>query len=158
MKWFFFACLLVISGITNAQDKTCTLWIGEVADSSGNIKEFVEKHLDIQTRLQPATANNIQELRDDNELAQIKVWLKPKKTLLNGAMATTYTISSYKIVTLSNKIDELYAALGGQVKPCTTETTPMNTMFGTNKMFIERSSGGFGKKGLPMSTLTVTVK
>jgi hypothetical protein len=78
--------------------------------------------------------------------------------LVNGAMATAYTISSYKIVSLSDKIDELYTALVNKVQPCTSETTTMNTSFGNSKMFIERNSGGFGKKGLPMSTLTVTVK
>jgi hypothetical protein len=31
-------------------------------------------------------------------------------------------------------------------------------VFGNYKMVIERTSGGFGKKGLPMSTLTVTAK
>lgn len=158
MKSILLACFLVVSCMASAQDKTCTLWLGDVSESSDNIKQLVEKHLELQTKLQPATANNIQELRDDNDLAQIKIWLKPKKALVNGAMTTVYTISSYKIVTLSDKVDELYAALGTQVQPCTTETTPLNTVFGTNKMFIERNSGGFGKKGLPMSTLTVTVR
>jgi hypothetical protein len=158
MKSIFFACFLVVSSVAIAQDKPCTLWLGDVSDSSQNIKQFVEKRLEIQTKLQPAETNNIQEMKDDNELAQIKVWLKPKKMLVKGAMATVYAISSYKIVTLSNKIDELYTALVNKVQPCTTETTAMNTLFGNNKMFIERHSGGFGKKGLPMSTLTVTAK
>ena len=158
MKRIFFACFLIVSSAAIAQDKTCNLWLGEVSESTNNIKQLVEKHLKIQTKLLPAEANNIQEMRDDNELAQIKIWLKPKKTLVNGAMTTVYTISSFKIVTLSDKIDELYTALANKVQPCTTETTAMNTVFGNNKMFIERHSGGFGKKGLPMSTLTVTAK
>lgn len=158
MKSIFFACFLFISSLTIAQDNTCTLWLGEVSTSSGNIKQTVEKTLELQTNLLPAEANNIQELRDKNELAQIKIWLKPKKILVNGAMATVYTISSYKIVTLSDKIDELYSELLKKVQTCTTETTAMNTVFGNNKMYIERHSGGFGKKGLPMSTLTVTAK
>jgi hypothetical protein len=106
----------------------------------------------------PAENNTIQEMRDDNELAQIKIWLKPKKMLVSGAMATVYTISSFKIVSLSDKIDVLYAALVSKVQACTTETTATNTLFGSSKMFIERNSSGFGKKGLPMSTLTVTIK
>jgi len=73
-------------------------------------------------------------------------------------MNTAYTISSFKVVSLSDKIDQLYTALVNKVKECTTETTAMNTSFGNNKMFIERNSGGFGKKGLTMSTLTVTAK
>jgi hypothetical protein len=158
MKSIFFACFLVISSVAFAQEKTCTLWLGEVSESTNNIKQFVEKHLELQTKVLPAEANNIQEMRDNNDLAQIKVWLKPKKTLVNGAMATVYTISSFKIVTLSDKIDELYTALVNKVKACTTETTTMNTLFGNNKMFVERHSGGFGKKGLPMSMLTVTAK
>lgn len=158
MKSIFFACFLIISSVAIAQDKTCTLWLGEVSESTGNIKQLVEKHLEIQTKIVPAEVNNIQEMRDNNELAQIKIWLKPKKMLVNGAMATVQTISSYKIVSLSEKIDELYAALVTNVQPCTTETTPMNTVFGNTKMVIERHSGGFGKKGLPMSTLTVTPK
>ena len=97
-------------------------------------------------------------MRDDNELAQIKVWLKPKKMLVSGAMTTVYTISSFKIISLSDKIDELYTALVNKVQACTTETTTMNTVFGNSKMFIERNSGGFVKNGLPMSTLTVTAE
>ena len=158
MKSIFFACFVIVSSVAIAQDKTCNLWLGEVSESTNNIKQFAEKHLEIQTKLLSAEANNIQEMRDDNELAQIKIWLKPKKMLVNGAMATAYTISSFKIVSLSDKIDQLYAALVNKVQSCTTETTAMNTSFGNNKMFIERNSGGFGKKGLRMSTLTVTAK
>jgi hypothetical protein len=158
MKNIFFACFLMVCNGAFAQDKTCNLWLGALSDSTQNIKQFTEKYLEIQTKLLPAEANNIQELRDDNELAQIKIWLKPKKMLVSGAMTTIYTISSFKIVSLSDKIDALYTALVNEVQACTTETTTMNTVFGNNKMFIERNSGGFGKKGLPMSTLTVTVK
>jgi hypothetical protein len=158
MKSIFFACFLIVSSVAFAQDKTCTLWLGEVSESTNNIKQLVEKHLAIQTKLLPSETNNIQEMRDANDLAQIKIWLKPKKMLVNGAMATVYTISSYKIVSLSDKIDEIYTALVHTVQTCTTETTAMSTLFGSNKMFIERHSSGFGKKGLPMSTLTVTPK
>ena len=153
-----FACFLIVSSVSFAQDKTCTLWLGEVSESTSNIKQFVEKQLEIQTKLLPAESNNIQEMRDENELAQIKIWLKPKKMLAKGALATVNTISSYKIVSLSDQIDKLYATLVKEVQACTTETTTTNTLFGNNKMFIERHSGGFGKKGLPMSTLTVTAK
>jgi hypothetical protein len=141
-----------------AQDKTCNLWLGDVSESTSNIKQFVEKQLEIQTKLLPAESNNIQEMRDDNELAQIKIWLKPKKILVNGALTTVNTISSYKIVSLSDQVDKLYTALVNKVQACTTETTTMNTVFGNNKIFIERTSGGFGKKGLAMSTVTVTAK
>ena len=158
MKNIFFACFLIVCNGAFAQDKTCNLWLGDLSDSTQNIKQFAEKYLEIQTKLLPAEANNIQEMRDDNELAQIKIWLKPKKILVSGAMTTVFTISSFKIVSLSDKIDELYAALVNKVQPCTTETTKMNTVFGNSKMFIERNSGGFGTKGLPMSTLTVTGK
>ena len=158
MKSIFFACFLIISTATIAQNNTCNLWLGDGSDSSNNIKQFAEKYLEIQTKLLPAEASNIQEMRDDNQLAQIKIWLKPKKMLVNGAMATVYTVSSFKVVSLSDKIDALYAALVGKVQACTIETTPMNTVFGNSKMFIERNSGGFGTKGLPMSTLTVTAK
>jgi hypothetical protein len=158
MKSIFFACFLIVSSAAIAQDNTCNLWLGDGSDSTNNIKQFAEKFLEIQTKLLPSETNTIQEMRDDNELAQIKIWLKPKKMLVSGAMTTVYTISSFKIVSLSDKIDALYAPLVNKVKACTTETTAMNTMFGNNKMFIERNSGGFGKKGLPMSTLTVTTK
>lgn len=158
MKSIFLACFLVVSSVTFAQDKTCTLWLGEVSGSVSNIKELAEKHLELQTKVLPAEANNIQEMRDDNQLAQIKIWLKPKKMLVNGAMSTVYVISSYKIVSLSDKIDALYTAMGSKVQPCATEATPMNTLFGNSKMYIERQSGGFGTKSLPMSTLTVTAK
>ena len=158
MKNIFFACFLIVSSVGFTQDKTCSLWLGDGSDSTNNIKQFAEKYLELQTKLLPAEDNKIQEMRDDNELAQIKVWLKPKKMLVSGAMTTVYTISSFKIVSLSDKIDALYTALVSKVQPCTTETTAMNTLFGDNKMFIERDSGGFGNKGLPMSTLTVTAK
>ncbi len=158
MKSLFFACFIFISGVAIAQDKTCNLWLGDASDSTNNIKQFAENYLEIQTKILPAEASNIQEMRDDNQLAQIKIWLKPKKTLVNGAMATVYTISSFKIVSLSDKIDALYAALVNKVQACTTETAAMNSVFGNSKMFIERNSGGFGTKGLPMSTLTVTAK
>lgn len=158
MKNIFFACFMLISIVTIAQDKPCTLWLGEVSESTNNIKQLVEKNLEIQTKLLPAAANNIQEMRDDNELAQIKVWLKPKNMVVNGTVTTVYTISSFKVVTLSDKIDGLYTELVNKVQACTSETTTINTLFGNNKMFIERNSGGFGKKGLQMSTLTVTAK
>lgn len=158
MKSIFFACFLIVSSGAFAQDKTCNLWLGDISDSTRNIKQFAEQYLEIQTKLLPAEANNIQEMRDDNQLAQVKIWLKPKKMLVSGAMTTIYTISSFKIVSLSDKIDVLYTALVTKVQACTTETTAMNTLFGNSKMFIERNSGGFGKKGLPMSTLTVTAK
>ena len=158
MKNIFLAFFLMVSSVGISQDKTCTLWLGELSESTNTIKQLVEKNLDLQTRLLPAAANNIQEMRDDNELAQIKIWLKPKNVVVNGAMTTVYTISSFKIVTLSDKIDGLYTELVNKVQACTTETTTMNTVFGNNKMFIERNSGGFGKKGLQMSTLTVTAK
>ena len=158
MKNIFFACFLMVSSVAIAQDKTCTLWLGEVSESTNNIKQLVEKNLEIQTKLLPAAANNIQEMRDDNELAQIKVWLKPKNMVVNGSLTTVYTISSFKVVTLSDKIDGLYTEFVNKVQACTSETTTMNTVFGNNKMFIERNSGGFGKKGLQMSTLTVTAK
>lgn len=158
MKSIFFACFLIISSVAIAQDNTCNLWLGDGSDSTNNIKQFAEKFLEIQTKLLPAEFNTVQEMRDDNGLAQIKIWLKPKKMLVSGAMTTVYTISSFKIVSLSDKIDGLYTALVNKVKACTTETTTMNTMFGNSKMFIERNSGGFGKKGLAMSTLTVTGK
>ena len=158
MKNFLFACFLMISSVGIAQTKTCNLWLGEVAESTNNIKQLVETNLELQTKLLPAAANNIQEMRDDNELAQIKIWLKPKNMVVNGAMTSVYTISSFKVVTLSDKIDALYTELVNKVQACTTETTNMNTMFGNNKMTIERNSGGFGKKGLQMSTLTVTAK
>ncbi len=158
MKSIFFACFLIVSSVAIAQGNTCNLWLGDASDSTNNIKQFAEKYLELQTKALPAEANNIQEMRDDNQLAQIKIWLKPKKTLVNGAMGTVYTISSFKIVSLSDKIDALYTALVSKVQACATETTAMNTAFGKSKMFIERNSGGFGTKGLPMSTLTVTAK
>jgi hypothetical protein len=158
MKSIFFACFLIVSSVAFAQDKPCSLWLGETSESANNIKQLAEKQLEVQTKLQPAVANNIQEMKDDNELAQIKIWLKPTKMLVDGAMKTVYTISSYKIVSLSNKIDALYSALVNKVQACTSETSATNTVFGNYKMVIERNSGGFGKKGLPMSTLTVTAK
>jgi hypothetical protein len=158
MKSILFTCFLIVSNVAIAQNKTCNLWLGDGSDSTNNIKQFAENFLEIQTKLLPAETNTILEMRDDNELAQIKIWLKPKKMLVSGAMATVYTISSFKIVSLSDKIDALYTALVNKVKACTTETTTMNTGFGDNKMFIERNSGGFGKQGLAMSTLTVTAK
>ena len=158
MKSIFLACFLIVSSAAFAQNNKCNLWLGDASDSTSNIKQFAEKYLEIQTKLLPAEDNKIQEMRDDNQLAQIKIWLKPKKMLVSGAMATVYTISSFKVVSLSDKIDALYAALVDKVQACTTETTAMNTVFGDNKIFIERNSGGFGTKGLPMSMLTVTAK
>jgi hypothetical protein len=158
MKSILLACFLIVSSVAIAQDTRCNLWLGDASDSTNNIKQFTEKYLEIQTKLLPAEDSKIQEMRDDNQLAQIKIWLKPKKMLVSGAMTTVYTISSYKIVSLSDKIDALYTALANKVQACTTETTTMNTVFGNSKMFIERNSGGFGKKGLAMSTLTVTAK
>jgi len=158
MKSIFFACFLFVSSVTFAQDKTCNLWLGEVSQSTNNIKELVDKNLAIQTQLLPTSTNTIQEMRDDNDLAQIKIWLKPKQMVVDGAMKTVYAISSYKIVSLSDKIDALYKELVNKVQPCTSETTATNTVFANYKMVIERTSGGFGKKGLPMSTLTVTAK
>src|SRR4051794_26233300 len=129
MKSIFFACFLIVSSIAIGQDNTCNLWLGDSSDSINNIKQFAEKYLEIQTKLLPAETNTIQEMRDDNQLAQIKIWLKPKKVLVSGAMTTVFTISSFKIVCLSDKIDGLYAAFVNNVQPCTTETSKMNTVF-----------------------------
>src|SRR5690349_22000365 len=126
MKSIFFVCFLIVSSAAIAQDNTCNLWLGDASDSTNSIKQFAEKYLEIQTKLLPAETNTIQEMRDDNQLAQIKIWLKPKKVLVSGAMATVFTISSYKIVSLSDKIDALYAALVNKVQPCTSKTTAMN--------------------------------
>ncbi len=158
MKSILFACFLFVGSAAMAQDKACNTWLGDMSDSTNSVKEFTEKYLEIPTKLLPAETSTIQEMRDDNELAQIKIWLKPKKMLINGAMTTVYTISSFRIVSLADKIDQLYAALVNKVQACVTETTTTNTVFGNNKMFIERNGSGFGKKSLPMSTLTVTVK
>ena len=158
MKGLLFAFLLAVSSVAVAQDKTCNLWLGDASESNNILKQFVEQSLAIQTKVLPSEINNIQVMQDDNNLAQIKIWLKPKKMLVNGAMATVNTISSYKIVSLSDQIDKLYTTLVSKVQACTTETSAMNTLFGNNKMFIERNSGGFGQKGLPMSSLTVTAK
>ena len=158
MKSIFFACFLLVSSVTIAQDNTCNLWLGDGSDSTNNIKQFAEKFLEIQTKLLSSETNTILEMKDDNELAQIKIWLKPKKMLVSGAMTTVYTISSFKIVSLSDKIDALYTTLAGKVQACTTQTSALNTVFGNYKMFIERNSGGFGNKGLPMSMLTVTAQ
>lgn len=158
MKSILFACFLLVSSGIFAQDKTCTLWLCGGPDSTSNIKQFAEKYLEIQTKVLPSEAASVQVMQDDNGLAQITIWLKPKKMLISGAMKTVYSISSFKIISLSDKIDALYTALFNKVQACTTETTAMNTVFGDNKMFIERNSGGFGKKGLAMSTLTVTSK
>src|SRR5215831_10416296 len=125
MKTIFFACFLIVSSVAIAQDNTCNLWLGDESDSTNNIKQFAEKFLGIQTKVLPGEANNIREMRDDNELAQIKIWLKPKKMLVSGAMTTVYTISSFKIVSLSDKIDALYASLVNKVQACTTETTKL---------------------------------
>ncbi|WP_207493803.1 hypothetical protein [Aridibaculum aurantiacum] len=158
MKNIFLFCFLLVGSVAMAQDSKCNLWLGEVSESTSSIKQLAEKHLQLQTKLVPSETANIQEMRDDNELGQIKVWLKPKKMLVNGAMATVYTISSFKVVSLSDNIDALYAELVDKVKSCTSETSATNTVFGNNKMYIERNGGGFGKKNLPMATLTVTVK
>lgn len=156
MKSVLLACFLIVNYGIFAQDSMCNLWLGDTSDSTNNIKQFAEKYLELQTKLLPSETSTIAEMRDDNHLAQIKIWLKPKKMLVSGAMTTGYVISSFKIVSLSDKIDALYAALTGKVQACLTQTSALNTMFGNNKMFIERNSGGFGDQGLPMSTLTVT--
>ena len=82
MKSIFFACFLIVSSVAIAQNKTCNLWLGDPSDSTNIIKQFAEKYLEIQTKLLPAETNTIQEMRDDNELAQIKIWLRPKKMLV----------------------------------------------------------------------------
>lgn len=158
MKSIFFACFLIISSAAFSQDKICNLWIGDGSDSTGNVKLFAEKYLEIQTKLLPAETNTIQQMKDDNDLALIKIWLKPKKVLVSGTMTTVYAISSFKVISLSEKIDALYTAFANKIKECGIDATPMNTVFGDNKMFIERTSDGFGPKGVAMATLTVTAK
>src|SRR5947209_20617008 len=84
MKSIFFACFLIISSVAICQDKTCNLWLGDSSASTNNIKQFAEKYLELQTKLLPAETPTIQEMRDGNGLAQIKIWLKPKKMLVSG--------------------------------------------------------------------------
>lgn len=62
-----------------AQQPVCNLWLGDAADSTTCIKQFAEQYLEIPTKLLPAGDNKIQLMQDDNQLAQIKIWLKPKK-------------------------------------------------------------------------------
>jgi hypothetical protein len=160
MKNILLLSLFFVSSAAFAQEKSCSLWLGDVYDSTGAIQKTAEQYLGIQTKLLPneAGVKNIFEMRDDNGLAIIKIWAKPKKAVVNGAMATVYVISSYKISSVAEKIDVLYKALQNKVSPCTTETTGVNTVFGNSKMFIEKTGGDFSKKNLPMATLTVTAK
>jgi hypothetical protein len=160
MKTIILASMLLISGAAFAQQKTCTLWLGDVYDSTTALKETAEQYLQMQTKLIPneAGVKNIFEMKDDNGLALIKIWMKPKKVLQAGTMATVYVISSYKITSVAEKIDALYKALQGRVAHCTTEASMITSSFGMNKMFIEKQGGDFSKKNLAMATLTVTAK
>ncbi len=160
MKNLFVAAALLLSSTAFTQDKPCTLWLGDTQDSASAIKQIAERYLEMQTKLAQGetSVSNIQELKDDNGLALIKIWMKPKKVVVAGAMTTTYVISSYKITSLSDKIDLLYNALKSKVMQCTSESTAANTLFGVNKMVIEKQGGDFSKKNLPMATLTVTAK
>jgi hypothetical protein len=116
-----------------------------VSESNNNIKQFVEKTPGCTNQTLACPNQQYTEMRDNNELAQIKIWSKPKKMLVNGAMTTVNTISSFKIVSLSNKIDELYTALVNKVQACTTETQ-QRYLFGNNKMFIERPVAALAKR------------
>lgn len=160
MKTIILASLLFISGAAIAQDKPCTLWLGDVYDSTNALKQTAEQYLQVQTKLLPTPAGvkNMYEMRDDNNLAIIRIWMKPKRVLSAGAMTTEYVISSYKITSLAENIDALYKALQAKITACTTESAAMNTVFGANKMFIEKQGGDFSKKNIPMATITVTAK
>ena len=160
MKNILLAGFILFSSAAYSQENSCKLWLGEAYESSKDIKLTAEKHLDISTKVIPNEpgVTNIYQMQDDNGFALIKIWTKPKKMVVGGAMTTVNVISSYKITSLSDKIDLLYKALQDKVTSCTLEASAVNTVFGTSKMFIEKSGGDFSKKNLPMATLTVTAK
>ncbi len=158
MKIYILAFILLMSNAAFAQEKPCTLWLGDDSDSMNVIKQIAEQYLEVQTKHVPneAAVKTVYDMRDDNGLIQIKVWTKPKKVLKDGAMTTAYIINSYKISSLADNIDVLYKTLHKKVAHCTTETSAENTLFGTGKMFIEKKGGDSTKKNLPMATITVT--
>lgn len=157
MKNVIIACILLMSNATFAQEKPCTLWLGDASDNMTAVKQIAEKYLEIQTKVLPTEGiKTVYDFRDENGLMQLKVWMKPKKVLKDGAMITVYTISSYKISSLVENIETLYKALQEKVKDCSTEASTENTVFGTNKMSIEKKGGESTKKNLPMATITVS--
>jgi hypothetical protein len=160
MKSIILATLLLIGSASFAQENSCNLWVGEPFESTTALKETAEQYLEMQTKLIPneAGVKNMYEMRDDNGLAIIKIWMKPKKVVVAGAMTTVYVISSYKITSVSEKIDVLYKAFQAKVSSCTAESSAVSTTFGANKMTIDKQGGDFSKKNIPMVTLTVTAK
>jgi len=159
MKIILVACAILMSSVAFAQ-KSCTLWLGDVFDSTQALKQTAEKYLQMQTKLVPNEAGvmNIYEMKDDNGLALIKIWMKPKKVVVNGAMTNVYVISSYKITSVAEKIDELYNAMKAKVAGCTMESSAANTIFTNGRMTIDKQGGDFSKRNLPMVTLTVMGK
>lgn len=140
------------------QNKECKLWMGDPYDSISVMKAMAEKYLQFELKM---TANEegiktMYEIKDNDELCQIKIWMKSKRILAGATMTTIYSINSIKIVTLTERIETLFAALKEKVADCTSNSTKTNAVFSSGKMLIENQGGDWSKKNLPMSTLTIT--
>lgn len=161
MKSIFLVSTLLFCQITfcqTNQNKECKLWLGDPYDSISLIKAMAEKYMQFELKM-VANDENIKtmyELKDNDELCQIKIWMKSKKVLTGTTLITFYLINSVKIVSLSERIDNLFSALKEKVADCISVSTKTNAVFSSGKMFIENQGGDWSKKNLPMSTLTIT--
>ena len=128
MKYsFLVSCLFLcqISFSQTTQTKECKLWLGEPYDSISLIKSMAEKYLQFELKMvaNDESIKTMYEIKDNDELCQIKIWMKSKRILVGTSMTTFYFINSIKIVTLTDRIETLFAALKEKVVDCTGVST-----------------------------------
>ena len=130
--------------------------MGDANDSMNIIKQTAEKFLDAELRPSgEQESKTVYEMRDKEGVAIVKIWMKSKKTVVGGNITTTYSVSSFKITGIAEKIDILLNALKEKVAGCSI-VTGTTVVFGSGKMSVEKQGGDWSKQNLPMATLTVT--
>jgi hypothetical protein len=157
MKNFILASILLIGNAAFGQSKECSsLWLGSAPDSIEVIRKTAEEFLQTQLKM----ANNegirtIYEMNDNEGVSLLKVWMKGKKTIAGGTVTTTYSVNSYKITGVDERIQSLFNSFKEKVAPCTTTSSDLSIVFATGKITVEKQGGDISKKNIPLWTMTV---
>jgi len=158
MKTVLFTLLLLVCGQCFAQEKECSrLWLNDPFDSVDVIKRTAEEYL--QTQLQMTNnegSKMMYEMKDQNDLNQLKIWMKQKKSVVGGNVTTIYVTSSFKVTGPAERIDALFNALKNKVGGCISAPTDNSFSFATGKVTVEKQGGDWSKKNIQMETMTIT--
>lgn len=158
MKNFFILLSVLFSSAAFGQNKEChNLWLGGTYDSTEKIRQITEQYL--QTQLQLTNnegSKTVYELKDKEDITDLKIWMKQKRSVVGSDVTIIYQISSFKVVGPAERIESLFNALKQKVSGCSTATSDLSVSYATGKITVEKQGGDWSKKNIPMWTLTVT--